>query len=736
MSRTRILPGLILFALTSAACGGASPTPGPGLTPLASSPTATAEAVAPIALSLSEAVLAGAEAGQWSEAEGLIRGLRYLVGELSHTEAFDGAPLLNGEGTGVIRLAQAGLAKGELDEADREEIERLLAILLPSRETLERLSQPAASSRPASGMAAPAPRPSRVDCQELWASGFSLPFPVRCLEFEELAVGGRTYRVYYPSYWAEGDERRGLLAPAFEALEASIGAYNGYGPEPVFSTDIVFTELESLAFDSRTGEVERDPDTGLPYRDPDVYAAAITAPEGNRCLVGVFPAAVDLALAGGEGAFQQTIAHELFHCYQYTNLSEEESGPARAATEWWVEGSAEFFGAVIYPGANNEFQYLEGFRNRSTRHSLLTLSYHAYPFFQYLAVQNGLGPDGVIQVLRAMPEAGGLEDQQTALAGLSGIEDAFHEFGRAYLDRQLQDYGGGTLPLEPGEGALASFGIGEGEGYFSAVGPFQLKHYRMRFAENARFRNNPTIEGTGKVGARAASAVGAWGQVPTDLNTACGEPEYVLLVTGAVPPGTDPVVLTLATLGEEVDEEIGCDECVVGTWQLSNASYLRHMGGLWPTVVGMMPAYGLSTEGAEVHPTEVFGSMTLTFKPDGTAEGQQFGWGIAGEGTRDGTTVEARVAYEGWGEAAWHIETNPSTLEDYLLFEGGEFDILSQMVFMGFTLDPRPTGGSNDTIFLSSPQPFLCDVATLTYSPEDPNGPIVFLRVPPEAAGP
>jgi hypothetical protein len=580
-------------------------------------------------------------------------------------------------------------------------------------------------------MAAPAARPLREYCQDLWASGFSLPFRVQCLQFDELVASGRTYRVYYPSYWPADDERRVLLAPAFEALEASINIYNGYGPEPVFSTDIVFTELESLAYNPRTGEVERDPETGTPYRDPDIYAAAIEGSGGERCLVGVFPAAVDLGVADGVDAFRQTIAHELFHCYQYTNLSAEESGPARSATEWWIEGSAEFYGAVVYPNANNEFQYLGGFRNRSATHSLLTLSYHAYPFFQYLAVQDGLGADGVIQVLRAMPETGGLDQQQSALAGLSGIEEAFHEFGRAYLDRELQDYGGGPLPLEPSEGPdPASFGIGVGEGFFSAVGPFQLKHYRMRFAENARFRNTPTIEGTGKVGARAASAVGAWGQVPTELNTACGEPEYVVLVTSAVPPGTGTLSLALATLGEEVDEGIGCDECVIGTWNLVNATYLRHMGGLWPTLVGMLPAFGLDTDGAQMTPTNVFGLMQIQFKGDGTAEGRQEGWGIAGVATHEGDSLHSTMTYSGGGEAAWRIEEDPTSLDRYLFFDAGEFGLTGTMTWRGLPMPVASvsTGGSNDPVFLSSPQPFLCDATSLTYYAEDVNGPIVFVR--------
>lgn len=202
----------------------------------------------------------------------------------------------------------------------------------------------------------------------------------------------------------------------------------------------------------------------------------------------------------------------------------------------------------------------------------------------------------------------------------------------------------------------------------------------------------------------------------------------MLLVTSAVPPGTDAIAQVLATLGEEVEEEVGCEECLLGTWELDNASYLAHMGGVWPIITAGLPALGLPTDGAEVHPTRVFGSMQITFKQDGTAVGAQAGWGIAGEATHEGRTIESQVTYSGTGEASWRTETDPATREDYLFFDAGAFDLLAQMIFMGFPQAARPTGGSNDPIFLSSPQPYQCTAATLTYTSSDGLPPVVFQR--------
>ena len=50
------------------------------------------------------------------------------------------------------------------------------------------------------------------------------------------------------------------------------------------------------------------------------------------------------------------------------------------------------------------------------------------------------------------------------------------------------------------------------------------------------------------------------------------------------------------------------------------------------------------------------------------------------------------------------------------------------MIFEVFPVATRPTDGSDDPIFLSSPQPFLCNATRLTYNADDPLGPIVFVR--------
>lgn len=754
MARKACSLALASLILGTLACGLPAPAAEP-TAPLADSvlPTPSAEPAPPLPVSLSQAVSGGVEAGSWTESEGIIRSLRYLAGELSAEEVFGNQPLMSSEGTLVVRRAQVYL-KDPANTDGRDELTRLLAILVPSRETLDRFSKPAAASLGGGGLARPPNRPigDEVLCRALWSTGFELVENARgemeepvCLEVHEIGLGGRAHRIYLPAYWeADAPERR-LLEPTLEALQRSLETYNPYGPEAVAGTDIVFTDLPMRVGTRVRGDV-------LAAADERLIDTAGDRAGDLRCHVAVFPVAVDLAVAGegsaeggGEsyGAFRQTIAHELFHCYQMTNLGllPRPLAPAGSVggdpTEWWVEGSAEYFASVVYPSVNAEFDYLDDLDSVSPNSSLITYSYPAYAFFEYLDAQGGMTPEGVVDgILRELPVAGSFDDQQAAVAGLPGMADAFHEFGRSYLDKQLQDLGGGVVPLHPQPGESASFGVGPGEAHFT-LDPFVLHRYRLSFADHTRFTVTQQTEGVNRNAARPASAPGAWSEMPPEVNTDCGDSEYVLLATSVVPPGAEAVTVDINTRGRQLEEDQPCDECVVGSWVLDNGSYLAHLGGLMPIVQGGLGAFGLSTEGAESYPTGVTGVMTMTFDGEGIVKGEQVDWGIAAKAVKDDDVVTLQVVYNGAGEATWRIETDETTDTDYLFFDNRSFALSGRAIFQGFPLSaPLPTSDSNDPIFLSSPQPFLCNATTLTYYSYDPVGPVVFFRTESESSDP
>jgi hypothetical protein len=664
-------------------------------------------------------VAGGVEAGRWTEAEGIVFALRYLAGELSEEEVFGSEVPLSVEGTGVARRAQAYLADASNTEG-RDEMTRLLAVLIPTRRALEDLSEPATDEQAAvPGLALAVHRPvsqAEVSCWSLWSTGYSTPSI--CFRYHQREIAGRLHRVYAPRDWGSGDPRLALVDEALAALEDSLGRYNSYGPAPVMSTDIVFTELPFLAGGTRL---------------PSVLAVASDDVSDGRCHVGVFPSAGTSGLA----TLKQTIAHELFHCYQYTNYPTKVFPLPEDVNGWWVEGTAEFFGSIVYPTGNDEWRFARAFNETSTYSPMHQMSYEAYLLFQYLAVQHGWGAEGVLGIIQRMPESGTDRDQRDALAAVDGIADAFHQFGRAYLDQKLRDPGGGFVPVDPQPGEASTFHAGANHQDYTSAG-FWLDRYRLHFDDRTRFETTTEEgDGEGRLSARLVRTPGAWGEIPTAMNTACEDGEFVVLVTSAVATAGTSRRFDVRSNGEEVRDELECDECLVGTWTLDNGSYLAHMGGLWSAIQGLMPSYGLDTEGASAVPTGVFGLMQIKFLADGTASGFQDGWGIAGTGTHpDGTTVHASMTYGGEGAASWRIEEDPSTDVRYVLFDGGEFSMSGQMVFEGYPLRPIPFGGSNDPAFLSSPQPFQCTEATLSYHLNDEFGPIVFLRTPDAAPSP
>ena len=268
----------------------------------------------------------------------------------------------------------------------------------------------------------------------MWDNSFSTPTPIICTILDEQTVRGTNIRLYYPEYWTEDDPRLDSMGVIMDAAQKSVEQYNGYGPDPINTVYMVYTDLPY--YESRSSRYLAD-----------VFAAAYNADFRNlagrivlsTCRIGIFPN----GLEGSPESLEQTIAHEMFHCYQYRNLSEQTLNLPNAIIDWWKEGSAEFFGATVYPDNNDEFQFNGDFRTSVAHDSLFGMSYANYLFFQYLAREGGLGLPGVIDnVLQHMPTDGNIFTQSNALASVPGINDLFHDFTRAYADHRLTDWGG------------------------------------------------------------------------------------------------------------------------------------------------------------------------------------------------------------------------------------------------------------------------------------------------------
>jgi hypothetical protein len=440
------------------------------------------------------------------------------------------------------------------------------------------------------------------------------------------------------------------------------------------------------------------------------------------CPVLIFPGALGL----GEGEFKQSVAHELFHCYQLRNLTEQFYSVDQAYKKWWSEATAEYFSNVAFPATNYEFRWIGTFDYNAKNTPLYLMGYENFGFFQFLA--NRVGNEGVLALLGSMPTSGGSDSQRDRLAAATGISEAFHQFGQDYLDSHIADLGGGEIPFLPNRGVPIRVPRGD---FFEIVEPqaFVLDRRLVYFADDTRFTIDArTDDGEARYTAEANGQPGIWELLPSSLNTACAGGEYQLLVTSVIPSGEAPGAFFFDTTGEEVEDDSECETCLPGKWILDNSSYLAHMGGLWPLLKAGVAGFGLDTGGVVSYPTDVFGLMRLTFREDGIATGIQEGWGIAGEAVKDSDIVTGSMTYNGEGAAAWRVMVNPEDEQRYVFFDGGEFSLSGRMTLMGFEQRPISFPESNDSVFLSTAQRFVCTDTTLTYYVDDPLGPVVFFR--------
>lgn len=675
--------------------GFASPT-----APPAASPVPTAEPLPPSDFA---AVLdAEVAAGEIRYEDGLIRLLRSFLGDPEVSLPPSYGEVVTTEGTGIVERAWE-YVEGGTDESARTEIRRLLDLIIPSREQLDAYSEPAEVSSMGRHLASPG---QQVNCGALWADGFPLGTGVAtypCFRHtRETVPGVTTFSVYFPAAWY-GDP---IMLPWFQrardAAYNSLSALGDYGPFDEVTLVFSFLDLGTAGYLATTH----------PYRSDE------------SCPILIYP----IALSLGQDQFHQVIAHEIFHCYQFKNL-EGQMQVQQGTKKWWSEASAEYFSNVVYPEVNYEYRWADNFDGQSSSTPLYQMGYENFGFFQFLA--NQWGNNGVITFLESMPTGGDAAEQRDRLAAWPGMQEVFHEFGKAYLDNSIADTSGGSIPFSPSYDHVVEVARGSSLQEYSPDA-FVLDRHELFFVDDTRFDlHGEVTEGEGRHSADPGARPGAWGELPTTVNTACAEAEYALLVTDASPSGAPGLVLSIRTNGTALEEDIGCETCLLGTWNLDNGSYLAHMGSEWPIIQGMLPMFGLDTSGASSSPTEVFGLMQMTFTDDGGVSGSQEGWGIAGVVTGPDGSLQARMTYSGSAEGAWHIQEDDSGEMRYVVFEDTAFSLMGQMTFDRFTLAPMNTGGTNDSAFLGTPQRFLCEADTLTFAPTDSLGPIIFHRAEP-----
>lgn len=167
-----------------------------------------------------------------------------------------------------------------------------------------------------------------------------------------------------------------------------------------------------------------------------------------------------------------------------------------------------------------------------------------------------------------MPESGEIDAQLAALSSYPDIQNLFHDFGKAYIDKTIQDAGGGNLPF--GVALRRQIVLDTTNEYSLPVGDFVLARYLLVFPKDTVHtlseNDDPSI--TVKVRPRGAAPT-TWIDMPENLQ-ACQQRQLVWLGTSARGDGSRQTY----TLSDEVeDRETECDRCLVGNWRMNNDSF-------------------------------------------------------------------------------------------------------------------------------------------------------------------
>ena len=538
------------------------------------SPTLTPE---PLPVSYVELLLNKIEAGEWTLEAGLVTMLKLFAGEIQPNETNFGHGVLESEGTGILLEAGDYLRTGT-DPAVKEELKRLMNILVPTQEALNQYSIPEAQASNTNIKLAALIQEGPEECGSFW----SLGFPDRrmgayaCFLYGEQNLGGNLYRVYFPQAWYGDSSRKPYYSAVQKAIEESVVEFQKYGE--LLPMYFVFNTLSS----------------------PQNFLAEVSLdfrPGEEACPVIIYPISLNLDI----DFFKQSIAHEIFHCFQILNLKEQFTGRA-TFSRWWMEGTAEYFSNVVYPFVDHEDRFAESLSQKSTYTAITQMDYENYAFFQFLGNQNGVG--GVMEMIRnyitSVPDT---DAQLASLASVPGMEATFEEFVRSVIDNTLID--SSTAPIIFPVKYTNNFTFNDISSVDFAAQPFVAARYLITFEKEKKYTVESFSVGQGISALRPRENTGDWRPIPPTIASGCYDMPYVLYVIT-----TTPRVERKETVSTTLVADSPCDICLIGRWEATNDSILTYM----QSTNSNAGENGMIVDGAS-------GEMFMEFSENGTGSG-------------------------------------------------------------------------------------------------------------------
>ena len=519
----------------------------------------------------SKALLAKVARGDWTLPEGIIRNLEIITGERSVEDVYGEEVVNFHEGGSIVRLARRYLDEGE-DKSARGEISRLLNVVTPDIERIEHYTVKAETVLVRRLMQklvdgwfpqAHAQGPDSI-CNSLWQAGFpdSEDPSTRCFEKREWGVDGKQVRVYYPNYWTDpGNVKYVNWTQA--AINRSLATYPTLGLRFANDINVVFSTLVRSPRECQSAACEAAyQQRGRSNRVMFVDGLARSTPD---CQITVFM----FDLADDESWAKQLLAHEVFHCFQTWNLSDQEAGPDVAANDWWLEGSAEYFSNLVYPCVDAEHGWVAEFDRVSPEKSLLDMAYETSIFFQFLG--NTTSNRYILQLLRSMPDHGGLDEQAEALASYASMPEQFHAFGEHYLAGAVDDScPGRRVPVNPKPGDELRIRLGQD--HQIAANRFVLARRTVAFGTgNFQLAYDPDVA---PPRASMRWLPGSDWLPPLErADHQCNDGELQLLLTYVIDDAEAQTYVITEESPPEPDHQL--DQCLLGRWEATDESANR-----------------------------------------------------------------------------------------------------------------------------------------------------------------
>ncbi len=510
--------------------------------------------------------------GEWDEKTLILENLKIIAGKKTSQEVY-GLPKVKSPHLNAIkRRAHQYLERGQ-DETAKSEIKRLLKKIYPD-------------------FSKPSPKTSlnKNNFEIISKAHADAPtcFGGLCYETHSFAGGGHSNALYV-------EESVGTT-PAFisavqEAVTDSLNTYQGVG--------LSARQVAVIVMNRFNDTVDVEADGGI-----ESFRGAST------CTVYVWGHGVENYNTRGAAYFKQMLAHEIFHCVQSLNFPRQMGGPSTEATDWWVEGTADYFSNVVYPATNAEYVYDADFDANAEHTPLYRMSYEANVFFQDFANQSS--DAAILALIVSLPTSGSFAEQQNAIAALGSMPNIFHKFAEHYLDEKIRDSSGAMRSLTPDWGSTEE--ISEARTLSYSVEPFVIGRKKLHFnPRHQLFNITVNEEQPGKYSSQKQGEH-TWAPLPARIGrSACHESEdstYKLAQTKVAPSAeTYSLEIQVSSAASSpapdgVNTEAR-DSCLFGNWELDPASHAAALNSVMATIGGQTQS-NISITSSHINATGCF----------------------------------------------------------------------------------------------------------------------------------